>query len=112
MKHGTLLTWLILAGLVAFLFPAVTAQVLLVFIAAWAIITGILEIWGAILLRKEIENEWLLILGGILAIAFGVIMFTQPAAGALAAIWMIGIFALVFGIDLILLALKLRKFSA
>jgi uncharacterized membrane protein HdeD (DUF308 family) len=101
----------ILAGLVAFFMPALTAGVLLIFIAVWAIAIGVMAIIGAIQLRKEIENEWLLILSGVVAILFGVLMFAQPASGALAVIWMIAIFAIVFGIDLILLAFKLKGFK-
>jgi uncharacterized membrane protein HdeD (DUF308 family) len=99
----------IVAGIIAFVAPALTAGVLLLMIAAWAIVTGILEIIGAIALRKEIDNEWLLILAGVLSIVFGVLLFRQPAAGALAVVWMIGAFAIVFGADHIALAFKLRK---
>ena len=62
----------IAAGLVTFLTPGLTALVLLIFIAAWAIATGVFQIIGAIRLRKEIDNEWLLILGGIISVLFGV----------------------------------------
>src|SRR5262249_59745185 len=68
----------ILAGLLAFAWPGITALVLLVFIAVWAIIIGVMQIWGAIQLRKEIEGEWLLILSGLLSVAFGVLLFVQP----------------------------------
>jgi len=73
----------ILAGFIAFFWPDITAMVLQLFIATWAIIIGALQIWGAIELRKEIEGEWLLALNGVLSIGFGVIMYVQPAAGAL-----------------------------
>jgi uncharacterized membrane protein HdeD (DUF308 family) len=101
----------ILAGVISFASPATVAQLLLIVIAAWAIVTGILEIWGAIMLRKEIDDEWWLILAGVLSIAFGVLMFMQPAAGALAVVWIIGAFAILFGVDHIALALKLRSFK-
>ena len=102
----------IVAGLIAFFAPALTAGVLLIFIAIWAIAIGVMAIVGAIQLRKEIEGEWLLILSGVLAIVFGVLMFTRPAAGALAVIWLIATFAIVFGIDLIWLAFKLKGYKA
>ena len=70
-----------------------------------------MSIIGAIQLRKEIEGEWLLILGGVVAILFGIMMFFQPAAGALAVVWMIATFAIIFGIDLIWLAFKLKGFK-
>jgi uncharacterized membrane protein HdeD (DUF308 family) len=54
---------------------------------------GVLQIWGAIRLRKEIEGEWLLGLSDLLSVAFGVILFAQPGAGALAVVWLIGWFA-------------------
>src|SRR6516164_6387685 len=65
-------------GALAFVWPGLTALVLLMFIASWAIVIGVLQIWGAIRLRREIEGEWLLALSGLLSVAFGVIMFAQP----------------------------------
>jgi uncharacterized membrane protein HdeD (DUF308 family) len=100
----------LVAGVIAFLMPGLTAGVLLIVIAAWAIAIGVMAIIGAIQLRKEIEGEWLLILSGAIAIVFGVLMLAQPASGALAVIWMIGTFAIIFGIDLIWLAFKLKRF--
>jgi uncharacterized membrane protein HdeD (DUF308 family) len=99
----------VVAGLLAFVMPGVTALVLLLFIAAWAIVTGVLQVWGAIRLRKEIEGEWLLILSGLLSIAFGLILVVQPGAGALAVIWLIGTFAILEGCLLVALAFRLKK---
>ena len=101
----------ILAGLLTFVMPGITALGLLMLIAAWAIVTGIMEVIAAIKLRKVITNEWLLILAGIASVAFGVILFLQPAAGALALIWWIGIWALIFGILLIVLAFRVRNWK-
>ena len=99
------------AGLVTLFAPGVATTALLAFIAAWAIVTGIFQVVHAIRLRKEIDNEWLLILSGVLSVLFGVLMFAQPASGALAVIWLIGSFAIVFGLDLVWLAFKLRRFK-
>lgn len=101
----------ILAGLLAFVMPGITALGLLILIAAWAIGTGIMEIVAAVRLRKIIGNEWLLVLAGIASIAFGVLLLFQPAVGALALIWWIGAWALVFGILLIILAFRMRKWK-
>jgi uncharacterized membrane protein HdeD (DUF308 family) len=101
----------ILAGLVAFFAPVLTGGILLIFIAIWAIAIGIMAIVGAIQLRKEMDGEWLLILSGIIAIVFGVLMFMQPVAGALAVVWMIATFAIIFGIDLIWLSFKLKGYN-
>jgi uncharacterized membrane protein HdeD (DUF308 family) len=101
----------VLSGLVAFVYPGTTTLVLLMFIAAWAIIIGVLQLWGAIELRKELEDAWLLALNGVLSIAFGVILFAQPGAGAVALVWMIGWFAVVFGCLYIALAFRLKKFK-
>jgi len=87
----------IFAGAVTFLYPGMTALVLLMFIAAWAIIIGLLQIWGAIEWRKVLDDAWLLALNGVLAVAFGAILFAWPGSGAVALVWMIGWFALVFG---------------
>jgi uncharacterized membrane protein HdeD (DUF308 family) len=99
----------VIAGAVTFLWPGLTAVVLLVVIALWAIIRGILEIIGAITLRKIIQGEWLLILSGVLSIGFGVLLLLQPAAGALAVMWLIGLYMIVFGITTIALSLRLRR---
>ena len=99
----------IAAGVLTFLMPGLTAIVLLYFIAGWAIATGVLQIIGAIKLRKEIDNEWLLILGGILSVLFGVAMIAAPGAGALALITVIGIYAMIVGALLVALSFRLKK---
>jgi len=101
----------ILAGLLTFVLPGITTLGLLMLIAAWAIVTGIMEVVAAIRLRKIIANEWLLILAGIASVAFGVILFLQPAAGALVLIWWLGAWALIFGILLIVLAFRMRNWK-
>ena len=99
----------IIAGLVTFMYPGITALVLIFFIGGWSIAHGVFEIVGAIKLRKEIDNEWWLILAGALSVIFGLIVLVAPGAGALALIWVIAAYSIVFGVLLVGLALKLRK---
>jgi uncharacterized membrane protein HdeD (DUF308 family) len=101
----------ILAGLLAFVMPRITAVGLLILIAAWAIATGVMELVAAVRLRKIITNEWLLVLAGIASIVFGVLLLFQPAAGALALIWLIGAWAVIFGILLMILAFRMRNWK-
>jgi uncharacterized membrane protein HdeD (DUF308 family) len=99
----------IAAGILTVLWPQITALVLLLFIAGWAIATGIMQIIGAIKLREEIDDEWLLIAGGVLSVVFGVLLALWPGAGALAMVLVIGSFAIMFGILEVLFALRLRR---
>ena len=98
----------IAAGIVAFFWPGMTALVLVLFIGAWAFVMGIFQIVAAIRLRKEIEGEWLLGLSGVLSVVFGALIFLQPGQGALALMWVIGAYAIFFGILLLVLAFKLK----
>jgi uncharacterized membrane protein HdeD (DUF308 family) len=98
----------VLAGILTFAWPGITALLLLVFIATWAIVLGVFEIAGAIRLRKEIEGEWLLILNGALSVLFGLVLLWRPGVGALAVVWIIGAYAILFGIISIAFGLKIR----
>jgi uncharacterized membrane protein HdeD (DUF308 family) len=98
----------ILVGIVTLFVPGITALVLLYLIAAWALVTGVLELAAAIRLRKVITNEWLLALGGIVSILLGVLLIVEPGAGALAVVIWIGAYAFVFGALLVGLSLRLR----
>jgi uncharacterized membrane protein HdeD (DUF308 family) len=98
----------IVIGLLTFFWPNITALVLVYVIAAWALITGIFEIVAAIQLRRVITNEWMYILGGLLSIIFGILLFVFPGAGAVSMVWMIGIYAIFFGISEIIFAVRLR----
>ena len=99
------------AGVAALVWPDLASLVLIYMIAAWAVLTGILEIVAAIRLRHEIDNEWFLALGGVLSIGLGILLFLQPAAGSLALIWIIGGYALVFGVLLVILGIRLRNWK-
>ena len=110
--------WLILigilgvaAGLVTFFWTGITALVLIMFIGAWALIHGIFEIIGAIKIRKEIDNEWWLILSGALSVMFGLADLIMPGADALALIWLIGAYAIIFGGMLVGFAFRLKRHS-
>jgi uncharacterized membrane protein HdeD (DUF308 family) len=98
----------IITGVLTVIWPGLTGLVLLYMIAVWAVLTGIFEIAAAVALRREMEGEWLLILTGIASVIFGVLLIVQPAAGALTLAWMIGGYAIVFGILLLVLAFRLR----
>jgi len=98
----------IVAGGIALIFPLLAAEALVLIIAAWAIITGILEIVGAIRLREQIRGEFWLGLAGVASILFGGVLFLFPGAGALSLVWLIGGFAIAFGAFLVVLGWRLR----
>ena len=96
------------AGLVTFFWTGAATLALLVIIAAWAIVTGVFEIIAAIRLREEIEGEWLLLVSGLLSVLFGIALAVWPAAGLVAVTWLIGAYAILYGILLIMLGFRLR----
>jgi len=99
----------LLAGIVALARPALTATALVYVIAAWAVLTGILEISAAIHLRRSFQDEWLLAFFGALSVVFGIAMATVPGLGALAIAISIGAYAFVSGIVLMALGIRLRN---
>lgn len=101
----------ILIGIVTFMTPGATAFVLLYFIAAWAIVRGAAEITMAIQLRKELTNEWMLALAGLLSVVFGIFLMAFPGAGALAVVVWIGFWALFVGVVTDALAFRLRRWN-
>lgn len=101
----------IAAGITTLLWPAITALALLYLVAFWAITGGILEIVGAVQLRRVLEHEWLLALSGVASVVFGTLLLMFPVAGALALVVWIGAYALVFGALLVALSLRLRAWS-
>ncbi len=99
------------AGVLTFLMPGITTMALLMLIGAWAIVTGIAEMVAAIRLRQEITGEWMFVLAGALAVAFGVVMLVAPGAGALAAVLWLGVYTLISGILLVSLSFRLRSWG-
>ncbi|HEX6978885.1 MAG TPA: DUF308 domain-containing protein [Alphaproteobacteria bacterium] len=99
----------IIAGAIALFVPVAVALAFIYLVAVWALVTGALEIATAIRLRREIEGEWLMILGGVLSILFGLAVAVFPGIGLLGLLWAIGVYAIVFGIVLMALAFRLHR---
>lgn len=99
------------AGVLAFVWPGLTALVLIYLIGFWSIMRGVLEIVGAVHLRKEIANEWTLAAAGILSILFGLILVFAPGPGALGLLWLIAAWAILFGGLMIFVAFRVRKLA-
>lgn len=96
-------------GVVTFRTPETAALVLLMYIAAWALVIGVLRVAAAIRPRREIEGEFWLALPGVVSIVFAFLLWVFPGAGALSVIWLIGGYAIVFGISLIALGLQATR---
>src|SRR5690606_26920600 len=97
------------AGIIALAWPSPTAGALLILVASWAIVTGVLGIIAAIRFRSVLENEWLYILNGVLSVGLGVLFIAMPGAGILSLVWLLGLWALVVGILLFVFAFRLRS---
>ena len=98
----------IVVGLIAISSPTMVALTLVAFIGAWALVTGVMELVAAVRLRREIENEWLLGLAGVLSIVFGAVAVASPTVTVIALVWVVGVYAILFGVTLVALGLKLR----
>jgi uncharacterized membrane protein HdeD (DUF308 family) len=99
----------IVIGVMTFFWPTITALALVYFIAIWAVFTGIFEIAAAIEFRRVISGEWAMILGGLLSVVFGILLFVSPSAGAVSIIWLIGLYAITFGVIEMIFAFRLRS---
>jgi uncharacterized membrane protein HdeD (DUF308 family) len=97
------------AGIVVLAWPGLSAVAMMYLIGAWAVVTGIFEIIAAIQLRKVIENEWAIGISGLISIVFGLVVLIFPGDGAVALAWLIGIFAIMLGIALIMAGFCLRS---
>jgi uncharacterized membrane protein HdeD (DUF308 family) len=100
----------ILFGILVLVWPGMSLGVLVIFVGIWAIIIGVLEIMASIRHRAVPNSGWVWgIIGGALAILFGILVLIRPGAGLVSIIWIIGIWAIVWGITLIILGVQLRK---
>ena len=99
----------VLIGVLTLWHPAAAALALLLYLAAWSLVTGVMQIVAAIRLRKEIQGEFWLGLAGALSIAFAVLLLVSPGLGALSIIWVIAAYAIVYGVALLILGFKVKK---
>jgi uncharacterized membrane protein HdeD (DUF308 family) len=98
----------IIFGLAVLIMPLIAAIAGVYLIAAWALVTGVLEIVNGVRLRDQIQGEFWMILSGVLSVIFGLLIAFSPVQGAIAITWIIGIYALLFGIFLVVLGFRMR----
>jgi uncharacterized membrane protein HdeD (DUF308 family) len=99
------------AGVITFFYPGITALALLYVMAFWAVATGVFEVMAAVRLRRYIAGEWLLALSGVLTILFGLALVAMPLAGLLAVAWLVGFYAVFFGVLQLALGFELRRWA-
>jgi uncharacterized membrane protein HdeD (DUF308 family) len=102
----------IVVGVVTFVWPDVTALSLLYLVAFWAIATGTFQLIAAVALRRELDGEFWMALGGLASIVFGALLIAFPGEGLISLMWLVGIWSLVFGISSLGLALRLHEVDA
>jgi len=102
----------IVASIVTFVWPGITALSLLYLVALWAITMGVLQVVAAIALRREIEGEFWMALGGVMSVVFGSLLIVSPGTGLDALVWMLGAWAIVFGASSLGLAYRLHGIKA
>ena len=98
-------------GVITWINPGITTLVLLLYIAFWAIATGMLKILMAVRLRKEIQGEWWMVLAGLASVFFGMVMIARPGAGALAVLLFIAAWSIVVGTFMVILSFRVRSFG-
>lgn len=101
----------IAVGVISIAWPELTATTVVFLIAIWAISVGLMQIFSAWQVRKEIENEWLLIIAGAGGVIWGILVMIFPGGGAVSIVWAIGLFAILLGCLLIALGLRVRKWG-
>lgn len=101
----------IAAGVLTFMYPGITALTLTIFVGAWAIVTGAFELVTAIRLRAALPNEWLWIVNGMLSILLGIVIFVYPGAGLVGLVYVLGFYAILAGIAMLVLAFRLRRLA-
>jgi uncharacterized membrane protein HdeD (DUF308 family) len=102
----------IVAGVITFIAPSVTALSLLYIVAFWSIAMGTFQFIGAIALRRELDGEFWMALGGVVSIGFGALLIAFPGEGLISLVWLVGIWAVVFGVSSIGLAYRLHELTA
>jgi uncharacterized membrane protein HdeD (DUF308 family) len=101
----------IAAGIIAFRAPGLTAQALLYVIAAWVILRGILAIVTAYALRQLIPGEWATAVSGVLSIFVGYLLIANPQQGQSWIVWVVGIYAILYGVLMVALGNRLRSLA-
>lgn len=101
----------ITAGIITFAYPIVTMMALLVIIGVWAVVTGVLQIITAFAEHATMGIRLLWGIGGLISLIFGVLLFVYPLAGLLAVVWLIGFYAMIFGISQVVLGLHLHEMA-
>ena len=96
-------------GVAAVMYPGITAMLIVALVAWWAIVSGVIQFIVAIELRKVIENDWLLIVGAVLSILFGVLLLWRPLAGILTLSWLFGFYALLYGVLMLSLGFRTKS---
>jgi uncharacterized membrane protein HdeD (DUF308 family) len=102
----------IVASIVTFVWPGITALSLLYLVAVWAITMGVFQVVAAISLRREIEGEFWMGLGGVMSVVFGISLIVSPGTGLVALVWLLGAWAIVFGASSLGLAFRLHGLGA
>jgi uncharacterized membrane protein HdeD (DUF308 family) len=97
------------AGVYALVYPALTALLLVLVMGVNAVLTGALDIALAIRLRRVLRTRWPLVLSGIVSLLFGALVLAAPGPGAMAMVWLISLHALLTGVLLLSLGLRIRR---